>query len=123
LKKSPTKVNFNQKFSLFEEQWSPKVIAEMNNYQFKLARLEGEFVWHQHEETDETFIVLEGELSIDLESGPVVLRAGEMLVIPKGMRHRPHATTEAKVLLVEPVGVVNTGDVESELTAPQDVWV
>lgn len=123
MKKSPTKVNFNQKFSLFEEQWSPKVIAEMNNYQFKLARLEGEFVWHQHEKTDETFIVLEGELSIDLESGPVVLRAGEMLVIPKGMRHRPHATTEAKVLLVEPVGVVNTGDVESELTAPQDVWV
>lgn len=123
MKKFPTKVNFNQKFSLFEEQWSPKVIAEMNNYQFKLARLEGEFVWHQHEETDETFIVLEGELSIDLESGPVVLRAGEMLVIPKGMRHRPHATTEAKVLLVEPVGVVNTGDVESELTAPQDVWV
>jgi len=123
LKKFPTKVNFNQKFSLFEEQWTPKVIAEMNNYQFKLARLEGEFVWHQHEETDETFIVLEGELSIDLESGPVVLRAGEMLVIPKGMRHRPHATTEAKVLLVEPAGVVNTGDVESELTAPQDVWV
>lgn len=120
---SPTKVNFNQKFSLFEEQWRPKVIAEMNNYQFKLARLEGEFVWHQHDDTDETFIVLEGELSIDLESGPVVLRAGEMLVIPKGMRHRPHATTEAKVLLVEPVGVVNTGDVESELTAPQDVWV
>ena len=120
---SPTKVNFNQKFSLFEEQWRPKVIAEMNNYQFKLARLEGEFVWHQHDDTDETFIVLEGELSIDLESGPVVLRAGEMLVIPKGMCHRPHATTEAKVLLVEPVGVVNTGDVESEITAPQDVWV
>ena len=118
MKTSPTKVNFNQKFSLFEEQWRPKVIAEMNNYQFKLARLEGEFVWHQHDDTDETFIVLEGELSIDLESGPVVLRAGEMLVIPKGMRHRPHATTEAKVLLVEPVGVVNTGDVESELTAP-----
>lgn len=120
---SPTKVNFNQKFSLFEEQWRPKVIAEMNNYQFKLARLEGEFVWHQHDDTDETFIVLEGELSIDLESRPVVLCAGEMLVIPKGMRHRPHATTEAKVLLVEPVGVVDTGDVESELTAPQNVWV
>ena len=120
---SPTKVNFNQKFSLFEEQWRPKVIAEMNNYQFKLARLEGEFVWHQHDDTDETFIVLEGELSIDLESGPIVLRVGEMLVIPKGMRHRPHATTEAKVLLVEPVGVVDTGDVESELTAPQNVWV
>lgn len=123
MKTSPAKVIFNQKFSLFEEQWSPKVIAEMNDYQFKLVRLKGEFVWHQHDETDETFIVLEGELTIDLEAGPVILRAGEMLVVPKGMRHRPHAASEAKVLLVEPAGVVNTGDVSSELTAPQDVWV
>ena len=95
----------------------------MNDYQFKLVRLEGEFVWHHHEETDETFIVLEGELTIDLESGPVLLSAGEMLVIPRGMRHRPHATSEVKVLLVEPRGVVNTGDTASELTAAQDVWV
>lgn len=123
MKTSPIKVNFNQKFSLFEEQWSPKVIAEMNDYQFKLVRVKGEFVWHQHDETDETFIVLEGELTIDLEAGPVILRAGEMLVVPKGMPHRPHAASEAKVLLVEPAGVVNTGDVSSELTAPQDAWV
>ena len=123
MKTSPAKVNFNQKLSLIREQWSPKVIAEMNDYQFKLVRLEGEFVWHQHEETDETFIVLEGELTIDFESGPVVLSAGEMLVIPKGMRNRPHATSEAKVLLVEPRGVVNTGDTASELTAAQDIWV
>ncbi len=123
MKTSPAKVNFNQKLSLFREQWSPKVIAEMNDYQFKLVRLEGEFVWHHHEETDETFIVLEGELTIDLESGPVLLSAGEMLVIPRGMRHRPHATSEVKVLLVEPRGVVNTGDTASELTAAQDVWV
>lgn len=123
MKTSPIKVNFNQKFSLFEEQWSPKVIAEMNDYQFKLVRVKGEFVWHQHDETDETFIVLEGELTIDLEAGPVILRAGEMLVVPKGMPHRPHAASEAKVLLFEPAGVVNTGDVSSELTAPQDAWV
>lgn len=123
MKTSPTKINFCQKLSLFDEQWSPKVIAEMNDYQFKLVRLEGEFVWHQHEETDETFIVLEGELCIDLESGPVVLRAGEMLIVPKGMRHRPHASSEAKVLLVEPRGIVNTGDAISELTAPQDTWI
>lgn len=123
MKSSPTKINFDQKLTLFEEQWSPKVIAEMNDYQFKLVRLQGEFVWHQHEDTDETFIVLEGELTIDLESGPVVLSAGEMLVIPKGMRHRPHAGSEAKVLLVEPAGVVNTGDAKSKLTAPQDVWI
>ena len=123
MKPSPTKINFNQKLALFKEQWSPKVIAEMNDYQFKLVRLQGEFVWHQHEDTDETFIVLEGRLTIDLESGPVVLSAGEMLVIPKGMRHRPHAASEATVLLVEPAGVVNTGDAKSELTAPQDVWI
>lgn len=123
MKTSPTKINFCQKLSLFDEQWSPKVIAEMNDYQFKLVRLEGEFVWHQHEETDETFIVLEGELCIDLESGPVELRAGEMLIVPKGMRHRPHASSEAKVLLVEPRGIVNTGDAISELTAPQDTWI
>ena len=123
MKPSPTKINFNQKLTLFEEQWSPKVIAEMNDYQFKLVRLQGEFVWHQHEDTDETFIVLEGELTIDLESGPVVLSAGEMLFITKGMLHRPHAVSETKVLLVEPHGVVNTGDANSELTAPQDVWI
>lgn len=105
MKTSPIKVNFNQKFSLFEEQWSPKVIAEMNDYQFKLVRVKGEFVWHQHDETDETFIVLEGELTIDLEAGPVILRAGEMLVVPKGMPHRPHAASEAKVLMVEPAGL------------------
>ena len=123
MKTSPAKVNFNQKLTSIREQWSPKVIAEMDDYQFKLVRLEGEFVWHHHEETDETFIVLEGELIIDLESGPVLLSAGEMLVIPRGMRHRPHATSEAKVLLVEPRGVVNTGDTASELTAAQDIWV
>ena len=123
MKPSPTKINFKQKFTVFEEQWSPKVIAEMNDYQFKVVRLEGEFVWHQHDDTDETFIVLDGELTIDLESGPVILCAGEMLVIPRGMRHRPHASSEAKVLLVEPAGVVNTGDAKSELTAPQDVWI
>ena len=123
MKPSPTKINFKQKFMLFEEQWSPKVIAEMNDYQFKVVRLEGEFVWHQHDDTDETFIVLDGELTIDLESGPVILCAGEMLVIPRGMRHRPHASSEAKVLLVEPAGVVNTGDAKSELTASQDVWI
>ena len=117
------KINLISKYKKITEHWSPKVVAEMNDYQFKLVRLQGEFVWHQHEDTDETFIVLEGELTIDLESGPVVLRAGEMLVIPKGMRHRPHAVSETKVLLVEPAGVINTGDAKSELTAPQDVWI
>tara|TARA_B100000497_G_scaffold45493_1_gene52683 strand:+ start:50 stop:421 length:372 start_codon:yes stop_codon:yes gene_type:complete len=123
LKTSPAKVNFNQKLSLFREQWSPKVIAQMNDYQFKLVRLQGEFVWHQHADTDETFIVLEGSLIIDFKEGSVTLNAGEMVVVPKGCLHRPRATAEAKLLLVEPVGVVNTGDTESALTAPLDDWL
>ncbi len=123
MKTSPAKVNFNQKLSLFREQWSPKVIAQMNDYQFKLVRLQGEFVWHQHADTDETFIVLEGSLIIDFKEGSVTLNAGEMVVVPKGCLHRPRATAEAKLLLVEPVGVVNTGDTESALTAPLDDWL
>ena len=123
MKTSPAKVNFNQKLSLFREQWSPKVIAQMNDYQFKLVRLQGEFVWHEHTDTDETFIVLEGSLVIDFKEGAVTLNAGEMVVVPKGCLHRPRADTEAKLLLVEPVGVVNTGDTQSALTAPLDDWL
>ncbi len=116
-------VNFAEKLSLFTEHWQPKVIAQMNDYQFKLAKLEGEFVWHTHADTDETFIVLEGEMQIDFPDGPVHLKAGEMIVVPKGVAHKPFAPREAKVLLVEPCGVVNTGDAGSERTAPNDVWI
>ena len=116
-------VDFADKFALFNDQWAPRVIAEMNDYQFKLVRLQGDFVWHQHDDTDEVFIVLEGEIEIDFEEGSVPLHAGQMLVVPKGVRHCPRARDEAKVLLVEPRGVVNTGDVESELTADNDQWI
>ena len=116
-------VDFADKFALFSDQWSPRVVAEMNDYQFKLVRLQGDFIWHQHDDTDEVFIVLEGEIEIDFEEGSVPLRAGQMLVVPKGVRHCPRARDEAKVLLVEPRGVVNTGDVESDLTANNDQWI
>ena len=119
----PLPVKFTEKFALFNDQWTPKVIAQMNDYQFKLVRLQGEFVWHQHADTDETFIVLEGSLIIDFKEGSVTLNAGEMVVVPKGCLHRARATAEAKLLLVEPVGVVNTGDTESALTAPLDDWL
>ena len=119
----PLPVNFNEKFALFNDQWTPKVIAQMNDYQFKLVRLQGEFVWHEHTETDETFIVLEGSLVIDFEERSLTLNAGEMVVVPKGCLHRPRAETEAKLLLVEPVGVVNTGDAQSALTAPLYQWL
>jgi len=118
------KVNFGEKLSKFSEQWTPKVIAEMNDYQFKLVKIEGEFVWHEHPDTDEAFIVIEGSMRIDFEDGSLVdLEEGEMYVVPKGVRHRPCAQSECKVMLVEPKGVVNTGDAESELTAPNEEWV
>ena len=117
------KVNISEKLSRFSEQWSPKVIAEMNDYQFKLVKIEGEFVWHEHDDTDEAFIVIEGRMRIEFEDGSVELEEGEMYVVPKGVRHKPCADSECKVMLVEPRGVVNTGGADSELTAPNDEWV
>ncbi|WP_370284115.1 cupin domain-containing protein [Pseudooceanicola sp.] len=112
------------KTALFSEQWQPKVVAEMNDYQFKVARLEGDFVWHSHADTDETFIVLEGSLRIDFRDGAVELAAGEMFVVPKGKEHKPFAANEVKVMLIEPRGVVNTGDEDQgERTAQNDVWI
>ena len=117
-------INFENKFSPFSEQWSPKVIAEMNDYQFKLAKVQGSFVFHEHSDTDETFIVLDGALSIEFEDGSVDVSAGEMYVVPKGVQHKPYAEQETKILLIEPRGVLNTGDVDaSELSAEQDIWI
>jgi len=98
------------------------VIAEMNDYQFKLAKLKGEFVWHDHAETDEVFLVLQGTLSIEMPYQTITLGEGGMYVVPKGIRHKPHAQEECHVLLVEPRGVVNTGESGGELTAKNDVW-
>ena len=117
------KINLEDKLSKFSEHWSPKVIAEMNDYQFKLVKIEGEFVWHAHPDTDEVFIVIEGTMQIEFEDRTIELREGEMLVVPKGVRHKPYAEAECKVMLVEPRGVVNTGDTGDELTADNDVWV
>ena len=117
------KINLREKLAVFSDQWSPKVIAEMNDYQFKLVKIEGEFVWHEHDDTDEAFIVIEGNMRIEFEDGLVELSEGEMYVVPRGVRHKPCADTECKVMLVEPRGVVNTGDADSELTAPNDEWV
>jgi mannose-6-phosphate isomerase-like protein (cupin superfamily) len=122
--KDYTPIRFAEKFALFTEQWAPKVVAEMNDYQFKIARLEGDFVWHRHADTDETFIVLDGALRIDFRDGAVNLKAGEMFVVPKGVEHKPHATGEVKLLLIEPRGVANTGDDgDSGRTAKNDVWI
>lgn len=116
-------INFQQKFGLFAERWTPKVVAEMNDYQFKLVKLAGDFVWHDHQDTDETFIVIEGNLRIDFRDCSVQIQSGEMLVVPRGVEHKPYAENEVKLLLVEPRGVLNTGHVGGERTAVNDVWI
>ena len=116
-------INLSEKLALFDEHWSPKVIAEMNDYQFKLVKVQGDFVWHDHPDTDETFIVLDGELRIDFRDGAVTIGSGEMYVVPKGVEHKPYAENEVRMMLIEPRGVVNTGDAGGEKTAPDDDWI
>ena len=118
-----TKINLKSKFDKFHEQWSPKIIAEMNDYHFKLVKIKNEFIWHEHEDTDEVFIVIEGKIGIEFENETIEINEGEMIVVPKGKKHRPFAKKEAKIMLIEPRGVVNTGDIESEITAPSDQWI
>tara|TARA_B100001750_G_scaffold227878_1_gene221890 strand:- start:683 stop:1042 length:360 start_codon:yes stop_codon:yes gene_type:complete len=117
------KINLKNKLSKFSDYWSPKIITEMNDYQFKLVKIKGDFVWHNHEDTDEVFIVIEGKMKIEFENEIVELNEGEMYVVPKGVNHKPCAENECKIMLVEPRGVVNTGNTKGELTASNDVWI
>ena len=119
-----TPINFKAKLETFQEQWSPKIIAAMNDYHLKLVKIQGEFVWHTHAGTDEVFIVLDGRMAIEFRDGRVVLEAGELFVVPAGVEHRPLAETECHMLLVEPAGLVNTGDgAPGEMTAANDAWI
>ena len=111
------------KFAKFSEVFQPKVIARMNDYEIKLARAKGDFVWHSHADTDEVFMVVEGQLRIDFRDGSVNLGPGEMFVIPRGKEHKPFAAEECKIILIEPAGTVNTGEAGGKLTAPNDAWI
>lgn len=113
-------IDLAQKLSLFTEHWSPKVVARLNDYEIKLVKLEGEFVWHRHDETDELFLVISGELTIQLRDGDVTLGPGQLFVVPRGVEHCPIAAGEVHAMLIEPAGVVNTGDAGGELTARYD---
>ena len=115
--------NLQEKLSRFSDQWSPKIIAQMNEYHFKIAKIQGEFIWHNHPETDEVFVVLKGQLEIQMPDGYVILNEGEMFVVPKGVEHKPVAKQECHILLVEPAGTLNTGDIVNERTAANDVWI
>ena len=116
-------VNLAQKLDSFSDQWAPKVVASYNGNDVCVVRVEGEFVWHRHADTDEVFIVLDGRMRIELRDGAVELGPGEMFVVPRDVEHKPSAASECHVLLVEPGGVVNTGDAGGALTAPNDVWI
>ena len=117
------KINLKSKFQKFTDQWSPKVIVEMNDYQFKLVKIEIDFTWHKHDDTDETFLVIEGKMGIEFEDQTVELSEGEMIVIPKGKKHKPYADKEAKIMIIEPKGITNTGDITNDFTAENDQWV
>ena len=117
-------INLKKKFDEFSDYWSPKVIAEMNSYQFKLAKVKGEFIWHQHVDTDETFFVIQGKLTIEFRDGKVDINEGEMYVVPKGVEHKPQALDECHIMIIEPKGIVNTGDkMDSKMKADNDVWI
>lgn len=116
-------INLLDKFQKFKDLWSPRVVAELNDYQVKLARIDGEFIWHDHADTDELFLCLEGSMTIEMHDGNVQLGPGDLYVVPKGVAHKPIAHGECKILLLEPRGVVNTGTEQSTLTAENDRWI
>lgn len=118
-----TAINFTEKLSLFSDHWSPRIVAQMNDYHLKLAKVQGEFVWHSHVDTDETFIVLQGELVILFRDGEVNLHAGEMYIVPRGVEHKPIAEKECAILLIEPGGTVNTGDAGGKYTIDENEWI
>ena len=117
------KINLKEKLSMFSDHWSPKIITEMNDYQIKLVKIKGDFVWHNHEDTDELFLVIKGKMYIEFKDKTIELNEGEMYVVPKGVEHKPYAENECEVMLVEPRGIVNTGNTKGELTASNDVWI
>jgi len=112
----PEKLNVRAKLANIHEHWSPHIVAELNGQHVKLAKLEGEFVWHRHDQEDELFMVVRGRLRIEFRDGAVELEEGEMVVVPRGVEHRPVAERECQVLLFEPSGTLNTGNVENERT-------
>ncbi len=116
-------VNLEEKLTKFSDHWAPRVVAELNDYQLKVAKIRGNFVWHDHPDTDEVFLVVRGSMAIEMRDRTVHLGAGELFVVPKGVEHRPHADEECHILLVEPRGVVNTGEAGGALQAENDVWV
>ena len=116
-------LNFKEKLGKFSDHWQPRIIAEINDYEFKLVKIQGEFIWHEHGETDEVFVVIDGEMSIEFRDGVVTLKSGEMFVVPRGVEHKPVAQHECKILLIEPKGTLNTGSQGGDRTVKENLWV
>jgi len=114
-------VNLLEKFDLINEYWSPRLVGELNNQTVKIAKLKGEFIWHHHENEDEMFFVIKGELTIKLKKQDIVLKENEFFIIPKGVEHKPVAKDEVLVMMFEPIGTINTGNVESDITIKEDI--
>ena len=122
LQENKNVVNFNEKLKLIKTYWSPKIVASLNNYHFKLVKVKGDFIWHNHQDTDEAFIVLSGELKIDYRDHSITLREGEMHVVKKGIDHKPYAENECSILLIEPLDTINTGAIINSKTAKTE-WI
>lgn len=114
-------IHLHEKLGQITEHWSPRIIAALNDYHFKLAKIEGDFVWHAHADTDEAFLVLQGEIEIELRDRTLHLGEGDLAVIPAGVEHRPRARQQASILLIEPAGTVNTGDAGADGTT--GAWI
>lgn len=121
--KEINKITLSEKFSLFSEYWSPKIVGELNGQNVKLAKFKGEFVWHKHDYEDEMFLVVNGILKIEFRDKTVTLNKNEFLIVPKGVEHKPIAENEVLVMLFEPASTLNTGDTENELTKHQLDWI
>ena len=120
---APDSINLAEKLARFSEHWSPRVVAEMNDYQFKLVKLRGEFVWHEHKDTDEVFFVIKGQMQVGFRDRDVTIGEGEVFVVPRGVEHITRASDECHALSIEPRGVVNTGEAGGDLTAQNDRWI
>jgi mannose-6-phosphate isomerase-like protein (cupin superfamily) len=118
-----SKINLKEKLGRFSDYWTPRIVSQFNDYHIKLVKVKGEFVWHDHPETDELFLVLDGSLEIHFRDGVIKLNNGDMFVVPKGLEHRPIAENECHILLIEPVGTINTGKIMDALTTKDNIWI
>ena len=116
-------IRIEEKMDMVNQLWTPKIIEQMNDYHIKLVKIEGDFTWHKHDETDEVFYVIKGEMIIEFRHKSVPLKEGELFVVKKGIEHKPHADRECHIMLIEPAGTINTGDSINELTASNKDWI